>query len=307
MSDQKRAAKPLTADERTYIESNYHSRTDTEIATHLGRYPDTIRDFRLKNGLLRRASKRTKPKVEDPTADTDDYDPTVHDVHATIQVERLKWKKSLSKTTRYRILTDSLSAGDLSYFVEQWAEYHTQFREMTPSEEDTLEVLITCKLRLMANERARKMAQEYEMTLDKRFKELEGRFIDPVLPPSEKEIEEHRWLRETLANNTKTQIELNRDYKELTDRYQRLWRDMNATREQREEQAKIGGETFFKLINHFTDRDRRKEIGREIELAKMSTDKKTSEMLTNPHRFVDGSDGMLLMDGAADLNEKTNE
>lgn len=284
MSNTKKGkGKALKADEKAYIDTHYHLKTDEQLAIDLDRSKDTIYNYRHKMGLTKnyRGEAVNPPEVvtREQVAEEVDYDK-----------KAAMWKSRFQTSKRYKVLSLSLTPDDLGYFMEMWSEYHVQFNDLTPSEEDTLEVLIGCKIRLLSNQRAVKTAQEYEKELKDQMARLGVSNVDA-------EIEEQRRLYETLISNNKMLMELNKDYKDLTDRYQRLLESLNGTRQQREEKSNISGATFFKFLKQLNDRHQRIEIGRQTELLKISTQKKMENLETKLITFADGQEDFIVLDG----------
>lgn len=289
-----KGSKNLTAKEKKFIEEHFDQAgwTDKKMAEELGRNEETITRYRKKAFLQKNISKNYEDQKTDPGGKVR--------ISKDQEAEgRIKfWQAHLRNSTRHKILKNKLMPDDMEFFSEKWAVYHIQFEDMTATEEDTLELLIMIELRMYGNNKALKTSQLYEEDLQKQIDMLGDPQIDV-------EIEQQRRLRETIISNNKIQLELNKEYRELADKYEKLLRAMNATREQRESKHQVGGDTFLSLIRDFNDRDKRKDIGKYNELMKLAGENKMKEF-KKPHMFADGGVEPIIMMGK-DYMKTTND
>ncbi len=98
--------------------------------------------------------------------------------------------------------------------------------------------------------------------------------------------------------------DLNKEYKDLLEKSTKLNETLNATRRQREEKGKVGGDTFFSLCKKFESTQTREKEGRMAELLKISMENKKEEM-RNAIQFMDGEYAPQLLD--SETIKKTEE
>lgn len=268
--------------------------TDEKIAEKLGRNIKSIRAARIKMGLSKSAAGTISPETKLKTEKK-----KVSALRTLSDDEKLNsWAKLLKRSSRYDRLVSILTDGELTFFVEQWAKLHVQFEDLSFTEEDTLEELIQYQIRLQDNTRQRKEVMDNEAQLRS---ELAGRSLKEL----DLENEDERFLFEMIQSNNRVKTDLNKDFRELTDRYQSLLESLNATRKQREDKSRIGGDTFLSLVKQFNDADYRREVGRQEELLRLATNKQLEKLKQN-HRFMDGNEEPIILDGADFVKEKTN-
>lgn len=260
--------------------------TDEDIAKHLRRNIETIRKARSKLGLKKTSSGSL-------TADSRDLSVKDRKIANKILSEYDKisaWVSLLEKSIRYKRLQESLTEEELLFFVESWAKLHIQFEDISYTEEDTMEQLIMFQIRLQDNAKQRKISKEQLARLTKEVGELSTQQLDM-------ENEAQHLLYESINSANRFLADLNKDFRELTLRYEALLKTLNATREQREANQKVGGDTFLSLIKTLNDAHKREEMGRQAELLRLSTEKQMSEM-KKPHLFMDGEERPILLDGS---------
>ena len=202
------------------------------------------------------------------------------------------WKQYFRSTNRFKRLSKQLTADDLSDFEDSWARYCVQFEDLKSSEEDQLEMLVSYKLRLDDNRKDYKDVQEAESTIRKMM-------VDQGLNEEKEldlEVTEHQMIWEMLSSNKRLKQEVNKQFNELNGRYTTIFESLNATRVQREQFEKIGGDTFLMLVKSLNEYDKRKEVGRYNELMKLATQKQLVE-LKKDHKFIDNNIEPIIMDG----------
>lgn len=268
---------PLSLAEKTTIATMVQQNcTDKEIAEYLKRSVIVISNYR-RNNIGKKDKQRFKrggPRFADNGDRVGFLDKKV--------VEETKLKTS----GRYRRLQQELTNDQLVRFVEEWANYETQFEDMTPIEEADLETLIHLNIRISNNNKSMKEALTYEEGLKKQFG---GTELDM-------EDEAHRAIHELIIANNSLLIELNKEYKLLNDQREKIKESLNATRQQRESRKKIGAKTLLDLFKEVSEKDTRVDLARETELARAAMNKKKKDF-ERPHTFADGTVEPIIMDG----------
>jgi len=207
---------------------------------------------------------------------------------------REELKNEFIKTDRYKKIAEIYDKVSLRSFLEQWTDWHIQLKDVTPSEEDAIELAIMVKLRLQDNQ---EKYSRYNQMLKELNAELES--LDMTIDESD---EQQRILHQKLESADLIQIELNKDIKDLTDKFNNLQKLLNASREQREKTQKIGGDTFASLVIMMTDRARRAEVADDEELWRIATENKIAKMKQNIE-FEDGTVEPIIMDGSDYLDK----
>lgn len=277
-------SRKLTKGEKKIIEDMViQKKTDNEIAEYLGRSVNTIQKYRTTVGFVKTG--RGKPVFDGNTIQR-----ISKNEKAMSEGEKiLEWKKAFKQGTRYKRLADELIFDDLDFFCDQWASYNHQMEDMKPAEEDTLEILITYQIRLRHN---RKDYKSLQIAEERYRKELGDLFTVQL----DLESEDHRNLWEMIISNNNAKKELNKEFKDLTDKHDNLLKSLNVTREQREQQQKIGADTFLSLIKRLNDKEERAEIGKYNERMKFSTETQIKK-LKEDYEFLDGTIEPVYLDG----------
>jgi hypothetical protein len=286
----------FTAEEKKFIRDHapLPEWSDTKIAAHLGRSVIGVAMQRKKMGIH---------KVRGGFAidvDSKSLNPELINKANLSDEEKFNlWRNAFKRSKKYKQFEKELIKSDLELFTDKWCEYHMQFDDLKPTEESTIEQLITLELRISDNRKSYKESQVHEEQLREL---LNGR--------SEKDLdlqnEQDRFIFELISSNNRIRLELTKELRELQSKHEALTRALNATREQRESREKIGGDTFISLVKTLTDRERRKKIGQYNEWMRIAREKELAE-LKKPHKFVDGQIEPVILDGQDYKKDITNE
>lgn len=286
---------PLTDEQKLFIKQYALDErwTDDRIAAELNISKHTVRKWRKKFGIVKSGEGKISVSKSQFTKDN------INAINISEDEKIEEWKKFFRTTERYKRLTKLYIPEDLEIFVEMWGRFSTQFTTMSISDEEALEQLIAYKLRLDDNKKDYRSILEQEVELKKM---LNGR--------GDKELnledENERFIWETIHSNNRLKTEKNEEMKILTAEYEKYFRMLNATREQREQREKIGADTFLTLVRMMNDQERRRDAGRYNELMKIAINKKTQQ-LKEAHKFIDGGISPIILDGADYKKEKKNE
>ena len=284
--DMSHVKKTFTSEEKRFIREHavLPEWTDAKIAAHLGRSVIGVSMHRKKMGIHKLqgsssidiTSKSLNPEV-------------INKANVSDEEKYNLWRNAFKKSRKYKQFEKELVKADLELFIEKWCEYHMQFDDLKPTEEATIEQLITLELRISDNRKAYKESQLHE---DQLRELLNGK--------SEKDLdlqnEQDRFIFELISSNNRMRLELTKELRELQSKHETLTRALNATREQRESREKIGADTFIGLVKTITDRERRKKIGQYNEWMRMAREKELAE-LKKPHKFADGQVEPIILDG----------
>lgn len=273
---------PLTLEEIDFIRTHgvMPGWTDKKIAAHLNIAEPTVKKYRNKYKIKKGGNTL---EIESTSVPKDSIN------KANIpEEEKLKlWKNYFKGTAQYKRIKQEMTSEDLDYFIERWATYHLQFDELKPTEEASIIKLVTLDLRMSDSRRDYRKMQEEEQRLER---ELGGRELQDL------ENEEDRILFEMIQGNIRLKMECNKQLLDLNKNHELLLRELNATREQREQTEKIGADTFANFVKLLTDEERRIRSNNYTEYMKLSTEKKTKEF-KQLHTYVDNTQDRILLDG----------
>lgn len=292
--------KPMTApafseEEIKFIQDNVDQMSDEKIGEAIGRSGVAVKRWRTKNGLFRRGSNISSEAAAPVTIKK----ANINKSNISEEQKFELWRKHFRNTPRYKRIVKQFTKDDVDAFTDSWANYCCQFEDLKPSEEELLELMITTKLRIDDNRRSYLQLQLQEEEL---AREMASR------PGGKLNLEEEtadRFILEQINASNRLKIELNKDYKELNTKFEAYVRSLNATREQREQNEDIGGDTFFSLVRILTDEKRRKEVGRQNELMKMAI-QKDSKKFKQEREFLNHEVDRIMLDGE-DFIDKPKE
>jgi hypothetical protein len=76
--------------------------------------------------------------------------------------KEIMWRTYFKTTPRYKRLQRTLTKMDLEEFIDQWVSMQTVMEDITPAEQDSLELMIIYKLRIDDNQKSIKEANDRE-------------------------------------------------------------------------------------------------------------------------------------------------
>ena len=265
----------LTEKEKKFIEmqSTLEGWDDARIAKELGRNLNTIRKYRRSASITKDSAGKVKTNLVPQDLKEDK--------------KKEQYKVNFYASDRLKRMKKHLAPEDLDYFADRWAEYHIQMPDMTATEEDAMEKMILLDIRIMYNQ---KSMRECHLVQEKLRNEMSNK--EELDPENDRDLQ----IIHTIDAMNAQEIELNKQYAVLIKEYKDIQKTFNATREQREQNQKIGADTFFDLVKKFQNEDVRRESGRLNELMRISKDRKLKELM-QPHKYVDGSYDLPILDG----------
>lgn len=265
--------------------------TDKKIAEVLNRSPGVVAKYRKKFSIVKTIGGAVKTNLLPAHA--------INKASLTKEQKAACWLQVLMKSQRYARMKQQLTEEHLDFFADRWAYYCIQFDDLSPAEESQLETLISFEIRLAENRKAFTETIKYEKDI---MKQLGGNVNVELSLENEKD----RFLYEMIANVRKLQQENTEEFNRLTAQHERYFEMLNATRVQREENEKIGADTFLTLVRQLTDADKRREIGKYNELMKIATKKQKNE-LKKPHKFIDDQYSPIIMEGKDYIPKEENK
>jgi hypothetical protein len=262
-----------------YIRLYAATKTDKQLAEEIGCSVRTIENQRKKLGLSKKDGVLKVEPVELPENEDDQ----------SWEFIVAKFKRS----SRGRKLRTMLSQDDFDVFVEEWASYNMQFEDLTHTELSTVEHMILLKLRILQNQK------EVAKTLEQKSK-LSGFDLTSFDMDDEEQTQKFHKLQALDSHLN----DLNKEYRELLDKANQLFKSLSGTREQREKKGNITRETFFTLCDEFSKKKTREKEGRFAELLRLSMEK-NSDRLREAIEFADGTISPQLLDATTvELTDK---
>jgi len=268
-------ARRIDEADKLFIENNCKYKTDKEIAQALNCSIKTVERYRKSIGMQKNATK-------DPVVLIEQKKDFINRDLFDFQV------RSFETSPRGIRIKEQLPKKDWAIFCEEWANYKLQLEDLTHTEQNTVEQIIFLKLRTDKNQK------EYYDAVNLRDRLMEENGISDVkdldlTDPKQAEV------YQKIFNASIRTTDLNKEYKELLDKLVKLNETLNATRRQREEKGKVGGDTFFSLCKKFESTQVREKEGRMAELLKISMHNNTNN-LRNAVEFLDGEHAPQLLD-----------
>jgi hypothetical protein len=268
-------AKRIEEADKVYIENNCKYKTDSEIAKHIGCSVKTVERYRKSIGMMKNATKDPVVIVE---GRKENYNRDIFDFHV----------RSFETSPRGGRIKKQLPPDEWTLFAEEWANYKIQLEDLTHTEQNTVEQLIFLKLRIDKNQKDYYEAMRIRDSIMAENEIVDIKDLD-LSDPKQAE------LYQKVFNSSIRATDLNKEYKDLLEKSTKLNETLNATRRQREEKGKVGGDTFFSLCKKFESMQTREKEGRMAELLRISMEKKKDGM-RNAIEFMDGELAPQLMD-----------
>ncbi len=250
--------------------------TDERLAQQLDLSVETVKNFRKEMGGTNQKYVNVK---------------TLEEIKEKLRVvsgeeeKKYLYRQEFVLSERSKRLHKMFTTDDYQLVVEKWAGYKYQLPEMTIAEEDTLEKMLVLDVRMIQNQKSMRACQEQQELIRKQLLNLLSDSEDGEIDQAS---ESGKMISQTLQSLNSSENELNKNYQILLKEYGNLQESLNATRQQREKNQKVGAETFFDLVKKLSDSEAREKIGRETALQKKAMQKKMSQ-LKKPHQYLDGS------------------
>lgn len=237
----------MTKHEYQFIKDNVHNLNYLEIAKHLQRDPEAIKNY-----------------IEDKLGMTVSLDVSKSPVGFNIQYD-------IEKEEFWPILKQQFSDNELDMFKFQWDQIYAQFAgDVLPTEK--LQIIDTIKLEVLMNRNLREQHESAESI--KRLEEAiqeERAKDDDVDPPIGRDKTKIFELEKNLGFFRSAQSSLGKDYRELQDRKNKMFAAIKGTREQRIKRVENSKETFLTWMSEIINNpEKRKELGQRMEKIRLS-------------------------------------
>ena len=267
-------------------------RADTEIQGLLEAefghrwHIDTIRRYRRGLGVSRAPQKEVADA--EPAATVLSQAPPV----GLDRLEKAEWyRRQLRKSHLYVTLQDQFEPDEVDVYLQEYGDLCCQFADIVASEfmqiDDFLKhrLLIARQLSLMKSLRA-----EIKST-SKWLRQ------HPVTAEESEEDKKRRIANERLVDSKRSALKQANDrYDKLSAERNRISQSLAATRKDRLEELRGGGESFLDLVCRIQQSDKaRREEGRFAELSRMALEDEEVAM-RREILFPDGSKDPLILD-----------
>jgi len=239
-------------EEILFIESNWKSRTDKEIAQILGRSEESVARQRKKHGWSKRAGRPTKEEKEEALKESVS---SLSGPDSLTALQRISlanldkgqrialFKDNFSNHPRYNSLKQELSDEELELYVYKYVDFLESVDTMTPNEEDALHHMIMTDINISRIRRHIRRAEQ--------LNEEDG-------PPMV------HGLYETLEKSEKRFVD-----------YQKI---LNVTRERRLSKDKEQTENIHTIVMAYKTDIARQEMGRQAGLMEIFKEKCKDDM-----------------------------
>lgn len=250
MAEKKRKSYHYTQDEVDYVQQNWNSMTDEDIAAELGRSVESVRRKRDELGLKKpggRPSNRLREEyiLANPTAAN----------LATLSKEKKMefYKKNFTKNIRHPQLLKELSLDELEYYKHKYIDFIDSVDTLTRNEEDMLHHMIMSDI----------LIHRLRSTMKREQDEWDSG-EDGARPPQ----------------NLMGELE------RAEQRYMKYHKELNITREQRLKTEKEEKITIASIVRGYQEKQAREEAGRNAAILQYYKDKCRDDM--SAHRYLLG-------------------
>lgn len=272
--------KHLNSKDLEFIKNHVGEYTDQAMANMLGCHINTVRSNRRKMNLKKENIRNT-----DLVLDTSQLNIKMIGGENEIIMWRDKITNSAKGNKIKEILSQVNDDSEWLMFVDEWISFHIQFEDLTHTEEQNIEHIIFLRLIILNNQK--------DLSHWKAQRKLLGNINISKLDFNENPDDAMLYSK---LNAIDSKIgDLNKEYKDMLDKANQLYRSLSGTREQREKKGQISSESFFGLCEQFKEQNVREREGRMAELLRMATEKKASE-LRESIEFADGELAPQLLD-----------
>lgn len=266
----------LSLDEEKFIKDNINSMSLEDISSQLNRNIDPIKRYAIENQL---------------------YEPEESKAEYYLLKQKLHGKTFWKEISRQ---FDSES-GELEYFEDVWINLIKQFREdVLPAEELQIKQFITMDILINRSMKERKRhiteTEKLQKLVDAEYSKPEDQRDIPRLANLETQLS---FARNSIASYTN-------EYTKLLSEYQKVSKDLKATREQRIKRIEDGKSSWVGLIRMLEEEDVREREGREMAILAMATDK-ARQQLYDYHQYQDNKVDIPVLNDESIIKKDSDE
>jgi len=240
-----------TDEELLFIEHNWKTHTDKEIALILGRTVESVGRQRKKFGWIKQngrpsAESKKKAALETDTSFTaSDFMREISFANMDKDQRLAIYKQNFAANPRYATVKNELTESELKVYVHKYVDFMDSVDTMTPQEEDSLHHMIMTDINISRVRRHIKRTEE------------ESEDGNPLI----------YGLYDTLEKAEKRWTE-----------YQKI---LHVTREKRLQKDKEQKENIHTIVQTYRNKMARQELGRRAGLMEIFKEKCQEDMNTN--------------------------
>lgn len=249
---------PLSDREKRFIEKNYFSKTDKEMAEILGRTVNLVMDYHLQ------------------------YIQST-ETASSITADMTEIKKELHAEPEWMQFQKQYTGEELSLFEHLYVQLVSQFKRDVMATEK-MQIYQAINIQILLH---RHNVERMKVTKDmERIERLLEREYKADVDDQEKALIME--LEGQLAGLRNSSITRTREYKDLSDKFSNIVKDLKGTREQRIQKIEESKETFVGLIRKLEQEEMQRVLFVEHTLVRDAV-KKEKKRLENYHEYMDGS------------------
>ena len=286
--------KPLTNQEKKYIEDNCLIKTDKEMGLLLNRDTRTISVFRKKVGV----EKKQGGKVEN-LASFETLPIAKSSGRFLLEDERKDFfKLQLKNTLFYDNLKIQFTKTEIDFYLEEWGALCVQFEDIVATEKRQIDELI--KAEILGNRILRnvKVAEDQILNIEDEIADLRKEF--DIVNNEEGQQRDIQLISMIRILNSQSESMANL-YQKNVDSRNKLLSELNARRRDRIDHLKTKNSTVLGLIAAYRDREHRETQGNYLELVRIAKEEKIKKW-RGESLFPDGTKDSIILDDLSDLN-----
>lgn len=242
-------------EEKQFLSDNGQALSVEQISKRLNRHPDSVKDKLGELGLNLKGDAAYAYDAE----------------------------KDLRNGKHWRELQQQLTPEELDFFLGQWRDIVSQFRDDVMATEK-IQIIDVIKVEILMN---RCLKQQKQIEEDTRMYHslLEGEKLKDENDRDKIAISQWQGMLTALASNNEN---LTKTYREFLREKKGLLEKLKATREQRIERLESSKETAAGWIRKMLDGEARRKVGERIEKLRLATQVEVVR-LSEYHTYEDGT------------------
>lgn len=209
-----------TSDELEFLRNSYLNMTDAEIALKIGKDEKSITNKRTRMGFFKNLAAAHEDKLTSVYTITDEQKKNI----AVKNFRESRWYKNAEEIL---LKTDSFS--ELQTYEDKWVGFITNSDELTPTEQESLHIMILMSIRVDRYHRLEKMSL----------------------------------VRALEQTNPDLRRDFQKEIRECAEQFAVMQKNLHATREQRIKEQGQKTLSFLTLLREMTEREKESRISRE--------------------------------------------
>ena len=255
----------MSAADKEYVLANVGIKSDEEMAEHLKRTVDKIRDVRVRL-VVGNKSLQGKEEVG------------------------IRIREELHNEPEWQMIKKSMSPEELSVFEYNYIDLLKQFKgDVLATERKQIMLCLNTQIKLLRHNLAAKRA---ETELERMQIMLERELDKPVkVARGSEETPRDETMIQTLSAQINGAVSASKvrasEYKDLSDKFSSTLKELKGTRDQRIQKVEDNKETFIGLLRKFEEDDLRKSVAIEQFIMGKGVEAEKTR-LGELHTYMDG-------------------